>query len=49
MIITGEEQFKLIDEYQNKGKTIDEELGFVDGMQAILELVDKKLTEEKQK
>jgi len=46
MIITKEEQGKLVEEY---AKTHDSEqiLGFIDGMKAMMELVDEKLKQEK--
>jgi len=43
MIITKEQQLKLLDTYSYKERKTDELCGFIDGINATLELVDKIL------
>ena len=45
MIITREQQENLLHEYA-KGKSIDECVAFVEGMQKAIELIDKLLKEK---
>lgn len=48
MIITTDEQLRLLEEYDtNSDKTSKELLPFIEGMQAMMELVDKKLRTER--
>ncbi len=49
MIITEEEQQKLIDTYfEDKQYTATKALVFLHGMNAMMDLVDKKLTAERE-
>lgn len=43
MIVTKEEQEKLVDKYVKSKKTTSECVGFIDGIIAALDLVDKKM------
>lgn len=46
MIITKEQQEFLLDEYIRKHHNQDECSGFIDGMNAMMELVDKLLKQK---
>ena len=49
MIITDREQLKEIYNWNNQAtKTVAEHKAFIDGMEAMMELVDKKLKAEKE-
>ena len=42
MIITLEEQEAIVNNYRKKGHNFDECEGFMDGMNAMFDLIDKK-------
>lgn len=46
MIVTKEEQEKLVSDYVKSKKTTSECCGFIDGIIATLEMVDKKMKNE---
>ena len=43
MLITKEHQESMVEKYKNAGRNFDECIGFIDGMNAMLELVAKKM------
>ena len=49
MIITKEAQEKIVEKYMKDDHTIDEWLGFVDGMNATIKLIDKIYKQQKLK
>lgn len=46
MIITKEHQEAMIANYEKQGRNTFEVMGFVEGMEAMFNLVNKKLTNE---
>ena len=47
MIVTKEQQERLVSDYIKLGATTSELIGFIDGMNAAIELVDKLMKEQK--
>ena len=46
MIVTKQEQEKLVEKYINEKHSLDKCEGFIDGLRAGLELIDKKMIDE---
>ena len=46
MIITKEHQEAMVNNYRKEGRNEFECMGFIDGMNKMFELVDKKLTKQ---
>lgn len=49
MIITSQEQEKLLNQFQNKNKTVLECEAFIDGMTAIIIHINKKQRQEERR
>lgn len=49
MIITSQEQEKLLNQFQNKNKTVLEWQAFIDGMTAIIIHINKKHRQEERR
>lgn len=49
MIITSQEQEKLLNQFQNKNKTLLECKAFIDGMTAIIIHINKKHRQEERR
>ena len=47
MIVTKEQQERLVENYRKKGANTDNIIGCIEGINATLELVDKLMKDEK--
>lgn len=47
MIITKEYQEAMVNAYKKECNNFDQTMGFIDGMNAMFELISKKLEDEK--
>jgi len=43
MIVTKEQQERLVDKYVKEGHTTDECIGFIEGIERTLEMLDKQI------